>query len=56
MQTESLSLAARGASNKEIAFKRHITEVTVKSHFVHIFNKLNVTNRIAAVTMALEKR
>ncbi|MBK9600820.1 MAG: response regulator transcription factor [Anaerolineales bacterium] len=55
-EIEVLSLAARGDSNKEIAAKLHITEATVKSHFVHIFNKLNVTNRTAAVTMALEKK
>ena len=55
-EIEVLSLAARGDSNKEIAAKLHITEATVKSHFVHIFNKLNVTDRTAAVTMALEKK
>ena len=55
-EIEVLSLAARGDSNKEIAVKLHITEATVKSHFVHIFNKLNVTDRTAAVTMALEKK
>lgn len=55
-EIEVLSLAARGDSNKEIAAKQHITEATVKSHFVHIFKKLNVTDRTAAVTMALEKK
>ena len=55
-EIDVLSLAARGDSNKEIAVKLHITEATVKSHFVHIFNKLNVTDRTAAVTMALEKK
>lgn len=55
-EIEVLSLAARGDSNKEIAVKLHITEATVKSHFVHIFNKLNVTDRTAAVTIALEKK
>ena len=55
-EIDVLSLAARGDSNKEIAIKLHITEATVKSHFVHIFNKLNVTDRTAAVTMALEKK
>jgi DNA-binding NarL/FixJ family response regulator len=55
-EIEVLELAARGASNKEIAGKLHITESTVKSHFVHIFDKLSVADRTAAVTIALEKK
>ncbi|HNM38377.1 MAG TPA: response regulator transcription factor [Anaerolineales bacterium] len=55
-EIEVLILAARGDSNKEIASKLYITEATVKSHFVHIFNKLSVTDRTAAVTLALEKK
>ena len=55
-EIEVLKLAARGYSNKEIAAKLHITEATVKSHFVHIFDKLSVTDRTAAVTLALEKK
>ena len=55
-EIEVLELAARGDSNKEIAVKLHITEATVKSHIVHIFDKLNVTDRTAAVTVALEKK
>ncbi|MFN8435482.1 MAG: response regulator transcription factor [Anaerolineales bacterium] len=55
-EIEVLILAARGDSNKEIADKLHITEATVKSHFVHIFKKLNVTDRTAAVTLALDKK
>ena len=55
-EIEALTLAARGNSNKDIAAKLHITEATVKSHFVHIFEKLGVADRTAAVTTALEKR
>lgn len=55
-EIEVLELAARGNSNKEIAAKLHITEATVKSHIVHIFDKLNVSDRTAAVTVALEKK
>ena len=55
-EIEVLSLASRGDSNKEIAAKLHITEATVKSHFVHIFDKLSVADRTAAVTLALEKK
>jgi DNA-binding NarL/FixJ family response regulator len=55
-EIEVLELAARGNSNKEIADKLHITEATVKSHFVHIFTKLGVADRTAAVTTALERK
>lgn len=55
-EIEALELAARGDSNKDIAAKLHITEATVKSHFVHIFEKLGVADRTAAVTTALEKK
>ncbi|HNJ14950.1 MAG TPA: response regulator transcription factor [Anaerolineales bacterium] len=55
-EIEALTLAARGDSNKDIAAKLHITEATVKSHFVHIFEKLGVADRTAAVTTAIEKR
>ncbi|MFN8381140.1 MAG: response regulator transcription factor [Anaerolineales bacterium] len=55
-EIEVLELASRGGSNKDIATKLHITEATVKSHFVHIFDKLGVADRTAAVTVALEKK
>ncbi len=55
-EIEVLELASRGNSNKDIAIQLHITEATVKSHFVHIFGKLGVDDRTAAVTVALEKK
>lgn len=55
-EIEVLDLAARGNSNNEIAGKLFITEATVKSHFVHIFNKLGVADRTAAVTTALKRK
>lgn len=55
-EIEVLELASRGDSNKDIAASLHITEATVKSHFVHIFDKLGVADRTAAVTAALEKK
>ena len=48
-------LVARGASNKEAARSLHISEATIKSHFLRIFKKLGVEDRKAAVTLALEK-
>jgi DNA-binding NarL/FixJ family response regulator len=55
-EIEVLDLAAQGNPNKEIARKLFITEATVKSHFVHIFSKLGVTDRTAAVTEAVKKK
>lgn len=55
-EVEVLTLASQGNSNKAIASKLHITEATVKSHFVHIFTKLGVDDRTAAVTVALKRK
>lgn len=52
---EILTLVAHGASNKEAARQLHISEATIKTHLIHIFNKLGVTDRTAAVTVALER-
>ena len=55
-EIEVLELASQGNANKAIAKKLFITEATVKSHFVHIFSKLGVTDRTAAVTEAIKKK
>ena len=55
-EIEVLTLASQGNANKAIAAELHITEATVKSHFVHIFNKLGVDDRTAAVTVALKQK
>lgn len=55
-EIEVLELASQGNSNKAIAKILFITEATVKSHFVHIFSKLGVTDRTSAVTEAVKKR
>ncbi|MEY9853337.1 DNA-binding NarL/FixJ family response regulator [Leifsonia sp. EB41] len=51
-ELEVLELVAEGASNTDIAARLHITEATVKSHLVHIFTKLDVGSRTAAVSAA----
>jgi DNA-binding NarL/FixJ family response regulator len=50
-----LDLVARGAINKHIARDLRISEATVKTHLLHIFEKLGVDDRTAAVTVALER-
>ncbi|GIK58363.1 MAG: response regulator transcription factor [Chloroflexi bacterium] len=54
-EIEVLQLVAKGASNQQIGKELHISTATVKSHLIHIFNKLGVDGRTAAVTAALEK-
>ena len=54
-EVEVLGLVARGASNREIARGLYLSEATVKTHLIHVFNKLGVTDRTAAVTTALER-
>ena len=54
-ELDVLKLVAKGASNKEIANQLYISEATVKSHLIHIYGKLNVADRTAAVTLALER-
>ncbi|EWS82156.1 LuxR family transcriptional regulator [Brachybacterium phenoliresistens] len=51
-ETEVLQLVADGASNSDIARRLHISEATVKSHLVHVFTKLGVSSRTAAVAAA----
>lgn len=50
-----LGLVAGGASNSDIAGRLHISQATVKSHLIHIFGKLGVSDRTAAVTVALQR-
>ena len=54
-EIEVLTQVADGNSNKDIAGKLYISEATVKTHLVHIFGKLGVDDRTAAVTVALEQ-
>jgi DNA-binding NarL/FixJ family response regulator len=54
-EIEILMLVAQGRSNREIARKLHISDSTVKAHMLHIFDKLGVTDRTAAVTTALRR-
>ena len=54
-ELEVLQLVAEGHSNNEIGDRLHISQATVKSHLIHIFDKLGVNDRTAAVTVALRR-
>lgn len=51
-EIEVLELVAAGHANTAIAARLFISETTVKSHLSHIFAKLGVTSRTAAVSAA----
>lgn len=52
-ELEVFELLTKGMSNKEIATSLFISEATVKAHISAILRKLNVTDRVQAVIMAL---
>ena len=54
-ELEVLTLVARGASNREAAAQLLISEATVKTHLLHIYAKLGVNDRAAAVTEAFNR-
>ncbi|GAB3619455.1 response regulator transcription factor [Glutamicibacter endophyticus] len=53
-EREVLTQLATGAGNKQIAKALFVSEATVKTHLVHIFEKLQATSRTAAITKAQE--
>jgi DNA-binding NarL/FixJ family response regulator len=54
-EQEVLSLIAKGASNREAAAQLLISEATVKTHLLHIYAKLGVGGRAAAVAEAFNR-
>lgn len=55
-EIELLELIARGATNKAAAKELFISEATVKTHLVHVFQKLGVDTRTRAVDEARRRR
>jgi DNA-binding NarL/FixJ family response regulator len=54
-ELDVLRLLAKGSANKQIGAQLHISESTVKTHVANIFQKLEVTDRTEAVTVALTR-
>ncbi len=52
-ELEILTYMATSKSNKEIAYALGISQMTVKNHASHIYGKLEVYDRTAAVLLAL---
>jgi HD-GYP domain-containing protein (c-di-GMP phosphodiesterase class II) len=53
-EIEVIRLLATGASNRQIAQELVISEKTVAHHLEHIYNKIGVSSRAAAVFFAME--
>ncbi|MFE2099856.1 MULTISPECIES: response regulator transcription factor [unclassified Streptomyces] len=54
-EREVLTLVAKGTSNREIARELFISEATVKTHLTHLYTKLGVKDRAAAVAVAYDR-
>ncbi|MFK0004000.1 response regulator [Paenarthrobacter sp. NPDC090522] len=55
-EVQLLELLATGMGNRAIAKQLFISEATVKTHLVHIYSKLGVDNRTAAIAVATQQR
>ncbi|HIW60872.1 MAG TPA: response regulator transcription factor [Candidatus Stackebrandtia excrementipullorum] len=54
-EREVLSLVSHGHTNRSVAAELFISEATVKTHLQHIFAKLEVNDRAAAVAEAINR-
>ncbi len=54
-ETEILRLIAKGLSNQEAAHVLTLSKATIRTHLEHIYHKLEVTNRVEAVTEGIRK-
>lgn len=54
-EREVLELVAAGCTNKEAAARLFISEATVKTHLLHLYAKLGVGDRAAAVAAAYNR-
>ena len=54
-EIDVLELVAAGKANQAVGDELHISVATVKTHLIHIYDKLGVDDRTSAVTAALER-
>jgi DNA-binding NarL/FixJ family response regulator len=55
-ELDVLRLIADGATNREAAAKLFVSEATIKTHLLHIYDKLGVRDRAGAVGEAYKRR
>ncbi|MHC6229589.1 response regulator [Arthrobacter sp. MMS24-T111] len=54
-EAELLSLLTEGLSNRELGRRLFISEATVKTHLAHVYAKLGVDTRAAAIATAIRR-
>lgn len=54
-ELEVLRLVAAGATNQAAARELLVSEATIKTHLIHLYSKLGVRDRAAAVAVAYER-
>jgi DNA-binding NarL/FixJ family response regulator len=54
-ETRILGEIVEGKANKEIAFELDVSENTIKTHVKNIFDKLGVSDRTSAATLAIRR-
>ena len=54
-ELDVLRLVASGATNQVVARQLHVSEATIKTHLAHLYTKLGVRDRAAAVATAYER-
>ena len=54
-ELEVLRRVAAGATNQAVARELHVSEATIKTHLIHLYAKLGVRDRAAAVAAAYER-
>lgn len=55
-EREILTLTADGCSAPEISRRLHLSPATVKTHLAHVYEKLGVSDRAAAVAEAMRQK
>jgi DNA-binding NarL/FixJ family response regulator len=55
-ELDVLALIADGATNREAAARLFVSEATIKTHLLHLYEKLGVRDRASAVAEAYRRR
>jgi DNA-binding NarL/FixJ family response regulator len=54
-ELECLQIIAKGLSNHEAACVLNLSKATIRTHLEHVYQKLDVTNRVEAITEAIRQ-
>lgn len=54
-ELECLQMIAKGLSNQEVASVLSVSTATIRTHLEHIYQKLDVSNRVEAITEGIRQ-